>query len=169
MNYLFEILEPKTFLHEKSRPESRPFQFHIPYLPAPLLRISQHNLQGIVPEEGVGVVQEQHVRNLFRLNQILQILKVVPRIHHHDFPVVLRQERNKTICVGILNQQQAFPTGHRRFDGIHRMVASTEHRIGILLLQILPTILLQVQTTTLQTTRLTILQLTATTAVRLKR
>ena len=50
----------------------------------PLLRISQHNLQGIVPEEGVGVVQEQHVRNLFRLNQILQILKVVSRIHHHD-------------------------------------------------------------------------------------
>jgi hypothetical protein len=70
--------------------------------------ICKHHLQGIILEEGIPVIKEQHLRNVVGFDNVIYIVVEVPWVDYDDFSIVLSQERYETVGVGVFDQQQVF-------------------------------------------------------------
>lgn len=64
--------------------------------------------QGIISEEGIAVIQEQHFCYSFRIHEPVDVVEIVPWIHYNYLVVVLGQERYEAVGIGIFNYEQSF-------------------------------------------------------------
>ena len=75
----------------------------------------------------VGIIQKQNIGNAIGLNGFGNIFCIISRVDHDDSCIVRNQERNKTGCVGILEDHQHLFGFGSGIDNDFRMIAAKEY------------------------------------------
>ena len=101
-------------------------------LPLNYYILFHHHLKAHVGEEGVGVVEEQHIGDGFGRYDVLDVVVEVSRIYYDYFAEALGQERHHAVGVGVLYEKEMSVRIKGRPYRIHRVVAAAEYGVCVL-------------------------------------
>lgn len=89
--------------------------------------LSGQLIKTVVFSRRVGIIQKQNIGNAIGLNGFGNIFCIISRVDHDDSCIVRNQERNKTVCVGILEDHQHLFGFGSGIDNDFRMIAAKEY------------------------------------------